>query len=80
MQVVDPHIHLWDLKTHHYPWLANPGKSFVGDARELKHDYLIDDFLRDAGAGAGAEARACGCQSRSRRSGGRNALAAARCR
>jgi len=49
MQVVDPHIHFWDLKTHHYPWLANPGKSFVGDARELKHDYLIGDLLRDAG-------------------------------
>ncbi|WP_158933951.1 amidohydrolase [Burkholderia sp. S171] len=49
MQVVDPHIHLWDLKTHHYPWLENPGKSFVGDARELKHDYLISDLLRDAG-------------------------------
>jgi predicted TIM-barrel fold metal-dependent hydrolase len=49
MQVVDPHIHLWDLKTHHYPWLANPGKSFVGDARDLKHDYLIGDLLREAG-------------------------------
>ena len=48
MQVVDPHIHLWDLKTHHYPWLANPGTSFVGDARDLKHDYLIADLLRDA--------------------------------
>jgi predicted TIM-barrel fold metal-dependent hydrolase len=48
MQVVDPHIHLWDLKTHHYPWLANPGTSFVGDARNLKHDYLISDLLRDA--------------------------------
>ena len=23
------------LQTHHYPWLANPGMSFVGDAREL---------------------------------------------
>ncbi|HEY1999109.1 amidohydrolase family protein [Paraburkholderia sp.] len=49
MQVVDPHIHLWDLKTHHYPWLANPGVSFVGDARELQHDYLIGDLLADAG-------------------------------
>jgi predicted TIM-barrel fold metal-dependent hydrolase len=48
MQVVDPHIHLWDLKTHHYPWLANPGTSFVGEARDLKHDYLIGDLLRDA--------------------------------
>jgi predicted TIM-barrel fold metal-dependent hydrolase len=48
MQVVDPHIHLWDLKTHHYPWLANPQTSFVGDARNLKHDYLLADLLRDA--------------------------------
>src|ERR1700733_7910963 len=49
MQVIDPHIHLWDLKTHHYPWLENPGVSFVGDARELKHDYLIADLLGEAG-------------------------------
>jgi predicted TIM-barrel fold metal-dependent hydrolase len=49
MQVVDPHIHLWDLKTHHYPWLANPGVSFVGDARDLKHDYLLDNLLGEAG-------------------------------
>jgi predicted TIM-barrel fold metal-dependent hydrolase len=48
MQVVDPHIHLWDLKTHHYPWLANPQTSFIGDARDLKHDYLLADLLRDA--------------------------------
>jgi predicted TIM-barrel fold metal-dependent hydrolase len=48
MQVVDPHIHLWELKTHHYPWLANPGMSFVGDARDLKHDYLLGDLLNDA--------------------------------
>jgi predicted TIM-barrel fold metal-dependent hydrolase len=48
MQVVDPHVHLWDLKTHHYPWLANPGVSFVGDARDLKHDYLLGDLLSDA--------------------------------
>ncbi|CAB3702090.1 hypothetical protein LMG22037_03566 [Paraburkholderia phenoliruptrix] len=49
MQVVDSHIHLWDLKTHCYPWLDNPGVSFVGDARDLKHDYLLDDLLGEAG-------------------------------
>jgi predicted TIM-barrel fold metal-dependent hydrolase len=49
MQVVDPHIHLWDLKTHHYPWLANPGVSFVGDARALRHDYLLADLLGERG-------------------------------
>ncbi|MCC8397196.1 amidohydrolase family protein [Paraburkholderia sp. MMS20-SJTR3] len=49
MQVVDSHIHLWDLSTHRYPWLENPGVSFVGDARELKHNYLLDDLLGEAG-------------------------------
>ena len=48
MQVVDPHIHLWDLRTHCYPWLEKPGVSFVGDARELQHDYLLDHLLADA--------------------------------
>lgn len=49
MQVVDPHVHFWDLDTHHYPWLANPGVSFVGDARDLKHNYLPADLLNEAG-------------------------------
>lgn len=48
MQVVDPHIHFWDLDTHHYPWLATPGRSFVGDANALRHNYLPDDLLDDA--------------------------------
>lgn len=49
MQVVDPHVHFWNIETHHYPWLANPGISFVGDARLLKHNYLPADLLREAG-------------------------------
>ena len=49
MQVVDPHVHFWDLDTHHYPWLANPGISFVGDARALRFNYLPADLLREAG-------------------------------
>jgi predicted TIM-barrel fold metal-dependent hydrolase len=49
MQVVDPHVHFWDLDTHHYPWLANPGVSFVGDARALRFNYLPADLLREAG-------------------------------
>ncbi|MGH8782466.1 amidohydrolase family protein [Paraburkholderia sp.] len=48
MQVVDPHIHLWDLQTHRYPWLENPGVSFVGDARALRHDYRLEHLLADA--------------------------------
>lgn len=49
MKIVDPHVHFWDPGTHHYPWLANPGTSFVGDARDLGHDYLPADLARDAG-------------------------------
>lgn len=49
MKIVDPHVHFWDLDTHHYPWLANPRTSFVGDARDLKHNYLPADLLHDAG-------------------------------
>ncbi|WP_345816197.1 amidohydrolase family protein [Paraburkholderia sp. PREW-6R] len=49
MQVVDSHIHLWDLNALRYPWLENPGVSFVGDARALKHDYLLEDLLGEAG-------------------------------
>ena len=48
MLVVDSHVHFWDLSAHHYPWLANPGTSFVGDARDLKHDYLPTDLIEDA--------------------------------
>ncbi|MEX3959202.1 amidohydrolase [Trinickia sp. EG282A] len=49
MQVVDPHVHFWDLDSHRYPWLDNPGTSFVGDASRLKHNYLPADFLADSG-------------------------------
>jgi predicted TIM-barrel fold metal-dependent hydrolase len=48
MQVVDPHIHFWDIDTHHYPWLDDPSVSFVGDARALRRNYLPGDLLRDA--------------------------------
>ncbi|KVU52285.1 amidohydrolase family protein [Burkholderia cepacia] len=49
MQIVDPHVHFWSPGTHHYPWLADPKTSYVGDARLLKHDYLPADLLREAG-------------------------------
>ena len=49
-QVVDPHVHFWDLRTHRYPWLEHPGTSFVGDANTLKHDYLPGTLLKEAGS------------------------------
>ncbi|HVW50018.1 MAG TPA: amidohydrolase family protein [Trinickia sp.] len=50
MQVVDPHVHFWDLRTHRYPWIESPRTSFVGDAALLRHTYLPDDLLSEAGA------------------------------
>lgn len=50
LQVVDPHVHFWDLRTHRYPWLEHPGTSFVGDVHALKHDYLVDTLLKEAGS------------------------------
>lgn len=49
LQVVDPHVHFWDLRTHRYPWLEAPGTSFVGDVHALKHDYLPETMLAEAG-------------------------------
>lgn len=40
--LIDTHIHLWDLDTHHYPWLDDP------DSAELRSNYLPDDFRGDA--------------------------------
>lgn len=50
MQVVDPHIHLWDLEINVYPWLANPGEIFTGDYRSIAKTHLLADFDADAGA------------------------------
>jgi predicted TIM-barrel fold metal-dependent hydrolase len=49
MQVVDPHIHLWDLKKNYYPWLAKPGVNFLGDYSSLAKSHLPADFRREAG-------------------------------
>jgi predicted TIM-barrel fold metal-dependent hydrolase len=49
MQVVDPHIHLWNLETLHYPWLAKPGRTFMGEYGSLARTHAVEEFLADAG-------------------------------
>ena len=49
LQVVDPHMHLWNLQKHHYPWLAEPRDSFMGDYRAIARSYELADFLADTG-------------------------------
>jgi predicted TIM-barrel fold metal-dependent hydrolase len=48
--LVDAHHHLWDLRRNRYPWLSDHPEPnfFLGDYDALKHDYLPDDYRRDA--------------------------------
>lgn len=48
MQVVDPHMHLWNLQSHRYPWLAAPRRWFIGPYESIAHTHELADFLRDA--------------------------------
>jgi predicted TIM-barrel fold metal-dependent hydrolase len=46
--IIDPHHHLYDLKTGNYPWLQGPMLERVfGDYSAIRNDYLIDNFLAD---------------------------------
>jgi predicted TIM-barrel fold metal-dependent hydrolase len=48
LPIIDPHHHLFDLKTGNYPWLQGPMlKRVFGDYSTIRNDYLIDDFLAD---------------------------------
>src|SRR5580692_8995338 len=49
MQVLDPHIHLWDTARLLYGWLANPGVAFSGDNRLLPQRHAVAEFLLAAG-------------------------------
>ncbi len=49
-RIFDAHHHLWDLGTCRYPWLEARGvKRFFGDPTPIQKNYLVSDFLRDAG-------------------------------
>jgi predicted TIM-barrel fold metal-dependent hydrolase len=48
MQIVDPHMHLWNLERLHYAWLADPKTTFSGDNRLLAQSYGRAQFLADA--------------------------------
>ncbi|MHB8812426.1 MAG: amidohydrolase family protein [Steroidobacteraceae bacterium] len=51
LKIVDAHMHLWDLARISYPWLTAPlPVGITGDVSSIAHDYLLDDYLRDAAA------------------------------
>jgi predicted TIM-barrel fold metal-dependent hydrolase len=49
--IVDAHHHLWCLSCVRYPWLEElrDSDNAAEDLGSLRRDYLIDDFLADAG-------------------------------
>ena len=49
LEMVDAHMHLWDLSRISYPWLTPPLRVGVtGDVSPIASNYLLDDYLRDA--------------------------------
>jgi len=47
---VDAHVHLWDLKRIHYPWLTPPFRSDGpnGSVEAIARDYLLDDYRTES--------------------------------
>ena len=43
--IVDPHIHLWDLRTGIYPHFERPSKGRHGSNAAIARSYLLDEFL-----------------------------------
>ena len=48
--IIDPHHHLWDLSLGKHPWLAlsDSSVSALGGLEDLMHDYVVEDYIRDA--------------------------------
>lgn len=50
LEWIDAHHHLWDLSRIEYPWLLARGEvRFFGQPDPIRKDYLVKDFLADAG-------------------------------
>jgi predicted TIM-barrel fold metal-dependent hydrolase len=51
LEIVDAHMHLWDLSRISYPWLTPPlPVGITGDVSSIARNYLLDDYLRDVTA------------------------------
>ncbi len=49
MQVIDPHVHFWDLGQGNQPWLEHPSPNLLGDYSPMARDYGPRELLADSG-------------------------------
>jgi predicted TIM-barrel fold metal-dependent hydrolase len=49
LQVIDPHVHFWDMKPGNYPGLDSPAEGFLGDPRPMCVPHLPADLRDRAG-------------------------------
>ena len=49
LDVIDPHIHLWDLWTRIYPHFERPTKGRAGSNAAIARSYLLEEFLDEGG-------------------------------
>ncbi|WP_309085471.1 amidohydrolase family protein [Chelativorans sp.] len=47
LKVVDPHIHLWDLRTGLYPHFEKPRRTRFGSNAAIARNYLLEEFLEE---------------------------------
>jgi len=47
LQVVDPHIHLWNVESLRYPWMKTAGGNFMGRCDPILKTYEVRDYLAD---------------------------------
>ncbi|MFB4204733.1 hypothetical protein KBTX_03406 [wastewater metagenome] len=50
MQVIDAHVHFWNLGLGNQPWLEHPEPNLLGDYRPMAHDYGPAGLRRDSDA------------------------------
>jgi len=49
-ELVDSHVHFWDLGLHRFRWLDPdlPPTKLMGDLTPIRRNYLLEDYLSDA--------------------------------
>ena len=49
MRIIDPHHHLWSVRSGNYPWLLDRMREVLwGKPADIAAEYLVDDLLDDA--------------------------------